>query len=236
MLVSILILATIRSARTTANQQTQQAVFVAALSMLVVCGTSGNGTPSNRARGDSPGYTDPSLSLFDRDRAGVASVDSSEHKQLREGTLVPPTTGRMVMLGRRWAFVVSEDDQPTTDDPYLLDRQAGTIGTQSAPTNRPRPLGNARSLGSPQPLGRLGEFPQSNQLNSQFDRRQQKASLSTPDKSRRMIVSENLMLQRIVEAIRADGSDDRWMISGQVTEFFNENRLTIRTAQRAIDN
>ena len=48
-----------------------------------------------------------------------------------------------------------------------------------------------------------------------------------------ILVTENLMLQRIVEAIRADATDDRWMVSGEVSEFFNENRLTIRTAQRA---
>ncbi len=41
------------------------------------------------------------------------------------------------------------------------------------------------------------------------------------------------MLQRIAEAVRADGWDDHWRVSGEVTEFFNENQLLIRTAQRA---
>jgi hypothetical protein len=49
----------------------------------------------------------------------------------------------------------------------------------------------------------------------------------------RFVLVENLMLQRIVEAIRADSRDNSWLLSGEVTEFFQENRLLIRTAQRA---
>ena len=44
------------------------------------------------------------------------------------------------------------------------------------------------------------------------------------------------MLQRIVEAIREDADDDRWTVSGQVSEFFDQNRLIIRTAQRSGGN
>ena len=41
------------------------------------------------------------------------------------------------------------------------------------------------------------------------------------------------MLQRIVKAIRSDPTDDHWVISGEISEFFGENRLAIRLAQRA---
>ncbi len=44
------------------------------------------------------------------------------------------------------------------------------------------------------------------------------------------------MLQRIVEATRADANDDRWEVSGEILEFFEQNRLLIRTIQRANAN
>ncbi|MGI9468092.1 MAG: hypothetical protein ACR2OA_13310 [Rubripirellula sp.] len=40
------------------------------------------------------------------------------------------------------------------------------------------------------------------------------------------------MLQRIVQAIREDEIDSLWQVTGRVTEYFGENRLTILPAQR----
>ena len=48
-----------------------------------------------------------------------------------------------------------------------------------------------------------------------------------------VLITENLMLQRIVQAIKEDELDSSWQITGRVTEYFGENRLTILTAQRA---
>jgi hypothetical protein len=49
----------------------------------------------------------------------------------------------------------------------------------------------------------------------------------------RLLVLENLALQRVVQTITQDPSDDRWSISGVVTEYFGENRVLISTAARA---
>jgi hypothetical protein len=54
-----------------------------------------------------------------------------------------------------------------------------------------------------------------------------------PAASARIRVLENLALQRVVQMIQQDPSDNRWMISGVVTEFFSENRLMMVTAVRA---
>jgi len=95
---------------------------------------------------------------------------TEETQLLREGTRVPLTTGRIVMLGRRWAFVpVREEAEGKSNSP---------------------------------PLSQI-------------------------------ILQENLMLQRIAKAINTDASDDHWIITGEVTEFFSENRLMIQLAQRA---
>ena len=47
-----------------------------------------------------------------------------------------------------------------------------------------------------------------------------------------VLIAENLMLQRLVQAIREDELDSLWRVTGRVTEYFGENRLTILTAQR----
>lgn len=96
------------------------------------------------------------------------------HQRLREGTLVPATTGRVIVLGRRWMFVP------------LAEPERGSA------------------------TGRSMRLP-------------------------RLMLSENLMLQRIVEAIRVDSGDDHWTITGRITEFFEENRLIVLSAKRATD-
>jgi hypothetical protein len=98
---------------------------------------------------------------------------------LREGTPVRPIVGRVVMVGRRWAFVPAPDQTV-----------ADTVGYRSGATALPVSL-------------------------------------------EQITLQENLMLQRIVEAIQADATDDHWIVAGEITEFFNENQLLIRIAQRA---
>ncbi len=46
-------------------------------------------------------------------------------------------------------------------------------------------------------------------------------------------VLENLTLQRVAQTIQQDLADDRWLVSGIVTEYFGENRLIITAAMRA---
>lgn len=48
-----------------------------------------------------------------------------------------------------------------------------------------------------------------------------------------MLLIENLTLQRVVSAVRADSADRLWNVTGEVTEYSGENRLMLRTAQRA---
>jgi len=46
-------------------------------------------------------------------------------------------------------------------------------------------------------------------------------------------VIENLALQRVVQLMQQDASDNRWVINGVITEFFGENRLMVVLAVRA---
>jgi len=117
---------------------------------------------------------------------------------LREGTRIPPTTGRIVMLGRRWAFVpvsakkkmmMAESDPASVSKKMMMKKEKMKMEKMMEDESNPSSL------------------PQ-------------------------ILLQENLILQRVVKAINFDSKDDHWIISGEVTEFFNENRLTIRLAQR----
>ena len=50
----------------------------------------------------------------DRNKGPATFEPTSNEKQnaelLREGTLIPPTVGRIVMLGRRWAFIPASQE------------------------------------------------------------------------------------------------------------------------------
>ncbi|MCG8649302.1 MAG: hypothetical protein MI861_05690 [Pirellulales bacterium] len=148
--------------------------------------------------------------------------------RLREGTRIPPTVGRITLMGNRWVFLPGREDMgkskakdgagDQTDLKHQID-----FGFQAQPS----PFGaGIRSAGSgtskPAPVISTGLPETGDGLADQH----------VPQ----MTISENLMLQRIVEAIRLDASDDRWLISGEIAEFFDENRLLIRTAQRANGN
>lgn len=161
--------------------------------------------------------------------ANAAAEAENTHSVLREGTLIPPTVGRIVMLGRRWAFVPagSEDEKggEVATSQHELDVFRNSYATFES--NRSGSHQSTHAASKMRPT-RLGHSARTAAFDLSLDM-QGKAEPMLPQ----VLLTENLMLQRIAEAIRADASDDRWTVSGEVTEFFNENRMLIRTAQRA---
>ncbi len=166
-------------------------------------------------------------------------------EKMREGTLVPPTVGRFIPAGRRWMFVPDSVSDETDD----------IARSQTRP--RPIPRNVFRSVSSHfdapktsqkmysgsirvHERNRLREYSASDRetdaptrLVQTSDAAIAKSAAGNPIGLPKIIAAENLMLQRIVDAIRTDGVDDRWTVSGQLTEFFDENRLLLRTAERA---
>ncbi len=147
---------------------------------------------------------------------------------LREGTLIPPTVGRIVLLGRRWAFI-PVSAEPETNDDLVTSGADRVVSSMVSFTRKSHPvrLGAATTSVSASPYAN-----ESTTLVGTASSKGEKVQSVLPQ----VLLVENLMLQRIAEAIRADGSDDRWAVSGEVTEYYNENQLLIRTAQRAGSN
>ena len=147
-------------------------------------------------------------------------ADSQPEKQLlREGTRIPPTTGQIVMVGRRWAFV-----------PVKQQAEADAVASRYPSVSHALMITEARRRATR--LGSSGSDYGRNRFRS--------ASVPMEEMKPTMTLSfdqitlqENLMLQRIVKSIRVDPTDDHWIISGEITEFFNDNRLLIQVAQRA---
>jgi hypothetical protein len=165
------------------------------------------------------GLTDIDDRATDTDRGDVSKA------RLREGTLIPPTPGRIVLIGRRWAFIPDRADAAQSDPLAMTGELPATpLPAASRPDSTSRPFGY-RSSGDPS-VG--GNVDPATPVNSPVGARGKPTG--------QMLISENLMLQRIAEAIREDAADDRWTVSGQVSEFFEQNRLIIRTAQRSGGN
>lgn len=133
---------------------------------------------------------------------------------LREGSRIPPTPGRVVLMGRRWVFLAGpsvaaknsiqadDRDQAASDfDPTEVRRLFGSVAFTSTSDSSAsggsvdREPGNRHSV--------------------------------------QLVLAENLNLQRIIEALRSDPADENWILTGQISEFFGENRLMILTAQRS---
>jgi hypothetical protein len=157
-------------------------------------------------------------------------------QRLREGTLVPQTVGRILLRGRRWEFV-SETARSRADDAVAATNQRRTWLVGFQPPARPTYQPSARS--THQPPARPTQLGSSTRTTGIMDRAETLASVPAAEKARgpalpmSIILTENLLLQRVAEAIRANPSDDQWVVSGEITEFFDENRLIIRTAQRS---
>jgi hypothetical protein len=128
------------------------------------------------------------------------------------------------LLGRRWVFVPAGQHSASQHELLTVEQRFRAPAASQDSNPRPTRLGAATETKihssaqyAPATLVRNDTTPE-----VVVDRNQP-----------HLVVVENLMLQRIVEAIRADASDDQWTVSGEVTEFFKENRLLIHTAQRA---
>jgi hypothetical protein len=166
----------------------------------------------------------PNIGLLTGDLSNAAAhadrpADRNEIRMLREGTRIPPTTGRIVMLGRRWVFI-AVTDQDVDETVTRLDPTVRRAFMVKNVKHRPTRLGHHEQRKSPKRF-RPAAAPI------------QEMNPSVPDALKQILLHENLMLQRIVEAIQADPTDDHWVVSGEVTEFFDENRLSIHLAQRA---
>jgi len=154
---------------------------------------------------------------------------------LREGTVIGPIRGRLVLRGQRWWFIVEE--RPQTDGGHLADM----IDTGSARTITEK---KSTILKRNTTVTKSGTFTQSRHEQRMIDDERvgrvhsegqiQRRVLLPPFES--MIVVENLMLGRIASAVEADPADDHWTITGRITEFQNDNRLILATAHRTVSS
>ena len=164
--------------------------------------------------------------------ARIANAQSEQQSvsparpKLREGTLIPPTVGRVVMMGRRWAFIRVSGQKPADED-FVTKPLPARVGELKP---RPKRLGMANLSSSKDYRFYAAGVRDSSEPSDGESPADDKAA-EFP--SRHILLAENLMLQRIVEAIRVDASDNVWSVTGEMTEFFRDNRLLLRTAQRA---
>jgi hypothetical protein len=201
-----------------------RAIAVFMMAVMLVSSISVSGTAQESATGlDRFEASEPT-----KEQPATSSLAATPREELlREGTLIPPTVGKIVPVGRRWGFV---PDDPAELAPGHLRSAIGAYRRSSSSLiSKPFPTRLGDGLVTTASDGRsdptlAGSAPE------------QPITASTPESGaervKTIILAENLMLQRIVEAVIADPADDQWTISGEITEFRNQNRLRIQTAQR----
>ena len=238
----------------------------------------------------------------------ASATDTIDARVIREGTAIPPTPGRVVMLGRRWGFVPDETTQlhqqrnpngtlaviPSNGTARRTDEVGDSIRlkqnssvrfasstfvfngpadsrTDSSPARKTSDLSN--DLGNLRPAATsFAELTRARRMmtpakivttriakrstrglrqHHQFTKLSKRNSavnflvghsgyspvnnemITKKQGEEPLVLAENLMLQRVVDAVRNDSADDHWILSGVVTEFFGRNRMVIKTAQRS---
>lgn len=58
-------------------------------------------------------------------------------------------------------------------------------------------------------------------------------TLEAEDDKQSFEALENLALERILQAVRADSNDKRWLVTGQVTEYRGRNFILLERVSRA---
>jgi len=154
------------------------------------------------------------------------------YAQLREGTRIPATSGTVVALGpRRWAFIPAT---PPVAEPAQAVTQSESVEiTVTQQNGRVTRRVDSVTLSTKVPAGRYGVDASRGDAAASALKEVNSSEVDQNNNEHIVLITENLMLQRIVQAIREDELDSLWQVTGRVTEYFGENRLTILTAQRA---
>ncbi|WP_145173457.1 hypothetical protein [Rubripirellula lacrimiformis] len=176
---------------------------------------------------------------------------------LREGTKLAATEGQIILLGRRWAFVPDTADESDrvakqkTPQTFRLSSRpvispATSAGSRSRSSRSNSDLANGSDAAIPPEKSswNWGKGPENTRTEQARKLLGSISMVKTRNESdgnenasahpkTQFLLTENLNLQRIVEAIRDDAADEKWVLTGEISEYFGENRLTIRTAQRS---
>ncbi len=219
---------------------TSAVVTIALLGPLVSVSTA-----SDR-HGANPLRTRQCSSVADTNRLATealpASPFSSDAAPLQADTMIPPTEGRILKAGADWIFVAdypefaavivpvpSRKPAPTNAfrtaltitkvaDVSVLDRRASFFGTTlPEPDPAGRPENSLRQEEFQDPL-----FAFDNHSGEGYEN-------AFPDK---IVIADNLMLSRITSGTNLDESEDRWVITGLITDDRGQPRLQIHTADR----
>ncbi|MCP4885760.1 MAG: hypothetical protein GY904_04000 [Planctomycetaceae bacterium] len=203
------------------------ALAAVALGMLPHCGEC-----IAFAQQNTPGFTASNRSITS---PRPNAKPSQSGKLLREGTLVPPTVGTIVPVGRRWGFTItpnqvwSEQNAQGKTSSASNSETSNLAGKQIGESQRARiSIANVANDGNERV--QVTETEQRNEAGTSLSAQINQGTNQT------IVLAENLMLQRIVEAVGADPADDCWTISGSIMEFRNQNRLLVDTAQRTNRN
>ncbi len=218
---------------------TTACISLAAIVMATLPCTSGSTAIAQQV---APSFTAPNRSTASTAPRYMPNGNQTKSgKLLREGTLIPPTVGTIVPIGRRWGFEITPRNMLPQQNRHRETRASSTsgtnniVGTQNGSTQHTR-IGITNVETNGRQVMQVIEIEQRSETAVGGSPQPNQGNQPNQGKRQTIIFAENLMLQRIVEAVVADAADDCWTISGTITEFRNQNRLLIKTAERSNQN
>ena len=147
-----------------------------------------------------------------------------------DGVFVPPTQGRFQSNGGTWTFTPDDPNSAVVVREIEIDAAEleNTFRVASTLRDFRKRTQTMVELVPGNPL-RNGESEREHLLNRVGKKKE--FSIMSNLQLTQLIVADNLMLQRVVDAIRLDNESDRWIVSGVVTRDDQAARIEIRTAR-----
>lgn len=191
--------------------------------------------------GQSVHAADPRMLGVEPSTSSMMPQPNATHGRHREGTRIENIDGKIVLAGRRYLFVINAEisHEPSSSIP---DGRWNNLGQRVRSEDRgpdqfwnPEPSfdtdKDAKMMQQRLDGGQLGK---SGVINTDVigSNAHPHTSLGTMNQSSFML-TENLMLQRIAHAMAKDSVHDQWTVSGVMTEFDDENYLTLVGAKRS---
>jgi hypothetical protein len=143
--------------------------------------------------------------------------------------------GDGMLLGQTGEAPQGKQGSRGKSDAGLKETKGETEAAAATGKNEPNKTASTASkdLAKSKDVVRLREGHRFENLTAMIQITETERFLATIEGDKNFLVLENLALERIAEAMRVDSTDNRWVLTGRVTEFRGQNYVWVERATRA---
>jgi len=140
-----------------------------------------------------------------------------------------------MLLGQTGEAPQGKQGSRGKSDAGLKETKGETEAAAATGKNEPNKTASTASkdLAKSKDVVRLREGHRFENLTAMIQITETERFLATIEGDKNFLVLDNLALERIAEAMRVDSTDNRWVLTGRVTEFRGQNYVWVERATRA---